>query len=62
MASSMASRSFLPSVTTRGRSTSLARMRLSLPVVNLAGYVKADIDSPLQVMRIDIQIPAHLRQ
>src|ERR1019366_6936068 len=34
-------------------------MRRSLPAVNFAGYVNADIGHLSQVMRIDIQIAAH---
>src|SRR5437899_3024339 len=47
MASSIASRLSLPSVATRGRSTNSTRMRPSLPAVNFAGYIEADIGSPL---------------
>ena len=47
MASSIASRSSLPSVATRGRLMNSTRTRPSLPALNLAGYANADIEVPL---------------
>ena len=45
MASSIASRSSLPSVATCGRSINSTRIRPSPPPMNLAGYASADISS-----------------